>query len=109
MIKTGRSPGAFGSNPSGRALCPALGTRYAPGLFGSLTLRGPCPCDMASTVAGLIVLMVVVGGITRLPNRGSRSPNESRSAASIPPLTTRRAGEFAHYKRIPNIPRSTAA
>ena len=53
-------------------------------------------------VAGLIVLMVVVGGITRLTESGLSITEWKPISGVIPPLTDAAwQAEFAHYKRIP--------
>jgi cytochrome c oxidase assembly protein subunit 15 len=51
-------------------------------------------------VAALVVLIVVVGGITRLTDRACRSPNGSRSAAPCPLTQAAWDQEFAHYRQI---------
>lgn len=53
-------------------------------------------------VAGLIVLMVVVGGITRLTESGLSITEWKPISGVIPPLTDAQwQAEFANYKRIP--------
>jgi cytochrome c oxidase assembly protein subunit 15 len=53
-------------------------------------------------VAGLIVLMVVVGGITRLTESGLSITEWKPISGIIPPLTDAAwRAEFANYKRIP--------
>ena len=53
-------------------------------------------------VAGLIVLMVVVGGITRLTESGLSITEWKPISGVIPPLTDAQwQAEFAAYKRIP--------
>lgn len=53
-------------------------------------------------VAALIVLMVVVGGITRLTESGLSITEWKPISGIIPPLTDAQwQAEFAHYKRIP--------
>jgi cytochrome c oxidase assembly protein subunit 15 len=53
-------------------------------------------------VAGLIVLMVVVGGITRLTESGLSITEWKPISGIIPPLTEAQwQAEFDHYKRIP--------
>lgn len=54
------------------------------------------------SVAGLIVLMVVVGGITRLTELGLSITEWKPISGVIPPLSDAAwQAEFAHYKRIP--------
>ena len=54
------------------------------------------------TVAGLIVAMVIVGGITRLTESGLSITEWKPISGIIPPLTDAAwQAEFAHYKRIP--------
>ncbi|WP_404337123.1 COX15/CtaA family protein [Sphingomonas sp. MMS12-HWE2-04] len=53
-------------------------------------------------VAGLIVLMVVIGGITRLTESGLSITQWKPISGVIPPLNDAQwQAEFAHYKRIP--------
>ena len=53
-------------------------------------------------VAGLIVAMVVVGGITRLTNSGLSITEWKPITGIVPPLTDAQwQAEFANYKRIP--------
>ncbi len=53
-------------------------------------------------VAGLIVLMVVIGGITRLTESGLSITEWKPISGVIPPLTDAQwQAEFDHYKRIP--------
>ena len=54
------------------------------------------------SVAGLIVAMVIVGGITRLTESGLSITEWKPISGIIPPLTDAAwQAEFAHYKRIP--------
>ena len=54
------------------------------------------------TVAGLIVAMVIVGGITRLTESGLSITEWKPISGAIPPLTDAAwQAEFDHYKRIP--------
>lgn len=54
------------------------------------------------SIAALIVLMVVVGGITRLTESGLSITEWKPISGVIPPLTDAAwQAEFAHYKRIP--------
>jgi cytochrome c oxidase assembly protein subunit 15 len=54
------------------------------------------------TVAGLIVAMVIVGGITRLTESGLSITEWKPISGIIPPLTDAAwQAEFDHYKRIP--------
>ena len=54
------------------------------------------------SIAALIVLMVVVGGITRLTESGLSITEWKPISGVIPPLTDAAwRAEFAHYKRIP--------
>ena len=54
------------------------------------------------TVAGLIVAMVIVGGITRLTESGLSITEWKPISGAIPPLTDAAwQAEFANYKRIP--------
>src|SRR5512141_1028152 len=53
------------------------------------------------TVAGLIVLMVVVGGITRLTESGLSITRWQPIAGILPPLDAAQwETEFAHYRQI---------
>src|SRR4051812_46483476 len=53
-------------------------------------------------VAALIVLMVVVGGVTRLTESGLSITEWKPISGIIPPLTDAQwQAEFANYKRIP--------
>lgn len=53
-------------------------------------------------VAGLIVLMVVIGGITRLTESGLSITEWKPISGTIPPLTDAQwQAEFANYQRIP--------
>lgn len=54
------------------------------------------------SVAGLVVLMVVIGGITRLTESGLSITEWKPISGVIPPLTDAAwQAEFANYKRIP--------
>src|SRR6187549_2440770 len=54
------------------------------------------------SVAGLVVLMVVIGGITRLTESGLSITEWKPISGIIPPLTdTAWQAEFDNYKRIP--------
>src|SRR3954469_3062050 len=53
-------------------------------------------------VAGLVVLMVVIGGITRLTESGLSITEWKPLSGTVPPLTDAQwQAEFANYKRIP--------
>jgi cytochrome c oxidase assembly protein subunit 15 len=66
------------------------------------TARPRALANWLFAVAGLIVLMVVVGGITRLTESGLSITEWKPISGVIPPLTDAQwQAEFAHYKRIP--------
>lgn len=67
-----------------------------------VTARPRALANWLFAVAGLIVLMVVVGGITRLTESGLSITEWKPISGIIPPLTDAQwQAEFANYKRIP--------
>jgi cytochrome c oxidase assembly protein subunit 15 len=67
-----------------------------------LTARPRSLANWLFAVAALIVLMVVVGGVTRLTESGLSITEWKPISGIIPPLTDAQwQAEFAHYKRIP--------
>ncbi|CAN5255818.1 COX15/CtaA family protein [soil metagenome] len=90
------------------AICPidgAVPPRYARGMFKTRSTRPTVPVAMLRwlyIVAVMIVLIVVVGGVTRLTESGLSITQWKPITGILPPLTQSQwQAEFANYRRIP--------
>jgi len=78
-----------------------IAAKSAAGTTGSSTTRPRALANWLFVVAGMIVLMVVVGGITRLTESGLSITRWNPITGTIPPLSHAQwQAEFDHYRQI---------
>ena len=76
-----------------------IAAKSAAGTTGSSTTRPRALANWLFVVAGMIVLMVVVGGITRLTESGLSITRWNPITGTIPPLSHAQwQAEFDHYR-----------
>jgi cytochrome c oxidase assembly protein subunit 15 len=102
VAQTGRILSANGTNISPRDSPIPRPASKANSVFQTSQARPRALANWLFFVAGLIVLMVVIGGITRLTESGLSITQWKPISGIIPPLSDAQwQAEFANYQRIP--------